>query len=79
MLTGKFRGWRNPLERGGNDNYFVNGKDKIAVETVDEDEDENADDVPMGRDSYEVAPAKLNIYEDKVPMVSCVVQTFQKQ
>ena len=49
------------------------------METVDEDEIDNADDVPMGRDSYEVAPAKLNIYEDKVPMVSCVVQTFQKQ
>ena len=57
----------------------MNEKERVTVETVDEDENENANDVPMGRDSYEVALAKLNIYEDKVPMVSCVVQTFQKQ
>ena len=61
---------------GGNDNYYDGDKEKVVVETVD---DEIADDVPKGRDSYEVAPAKLNIYEDKVPMVSCVVQLFQKQ
>ena len=63
MLTGKFLRWRDPLVGGGkgNDNYFVNEKERVTVETVDEDENENVDDVPMGRDSYEVAPAKLNI------------------
>ena len=44
---------------GGSDNYYGKDKEKVVVETVD---DEIADDVPKGRDSYEVAPAKLNIY-----------------
>ena len=63
-MTGKFLGWRDPSVGGGkgnDDNYFANERDGVTVETVDEDEIDNADDVPMGRDSYEVAPAKLNI------------------